>query len=79
MVVLYGITLAPLEHNLREAYPTLMSPFYANDALFDGLSRKRAAQLKMIMDQGPDQGYFPETAKSLFIDDNLEDEDAERW
>ena len=30
------------------------------------------------MDRGPDQGYFPETAKSLFIVDNPEEKEAEK-
>ena len=31
-----------------------------------------------MMDWGTDRGYFPELAKSLFISDNLEEEEAER-
>ena len=63
LMVLYRITLVPLEEELRDADTTLLSPFYINDAEFDGSTRKRAAQLHLLMDQGPDQGYFPEPAK----------------
>ena len=35
-MVFYGITLAPLTEELRAADPWLLSPFYADDAAFDG-------------------------------------------
>ena len=38
-MVLFGITLVPLAEELRDADTTLLSPFYANDASFDGLAR----------------------------------------
>ena len=56
-----------------------MFPLYANDAAFNGSSRRIEAQLKLIMDQGPDQGYFSKLAKSIFVADNSEDEEAARW
>ena len=37
-MVLYGIILVPLAEELRDADPTLLSPFYANDATFEGLA-----------------------------------------
>ena len=75
-MVLYGITLVPLGEDLRDADPTLFSPFYANDAAFDGLTRRSAAQLLLLMDWGPDKGYFTERAMSLFIADNPEEKEA---
>ena len=56
--------------------PTLLSPFYANDASFDGLARLSVAQLKLLMDWGPEQGYLPDPDKSLFTADNREVEEA---
>ena len=47
-----------------DADPTLLSPFYANDVTFDGLERRSAAQLKLLMDWGLDRGYFTDPAKS---------------
>ena len=35
-MVFYGITLVPLAEELRAADPGLLSPFYADDAAFDG-------------------------------------------
>ena len=72
-MVLYGITIVLLVEELRDADPTLLSPFYADDAAFGGLDRWSTAQLHLLMDQGTDRGYFPEPAKSLFISYNPED------
>ena len=77
-MVLYGITLAPLAEELRAADPGLLSPFYADDAAFDCLARRSAQLLKLLMKRGPDRGYFPVPAKSLFISDTPGQEAAER-
>ena len=54
------------------------SPFYADDATFDGPERKIALLLKLLMKRGPDQGYFPEPAKYLLISDTPGQEEAEK-
>ena len=64
---MYGITLVPLADELREADPGLLSPFYADNAAFDGSARQNAQLLKLLMKRGADWGYFPDPAKSLFI------------
>ena len=51
-MVLYGITLFPLAEYLRAADPGLLSPFYADDAAFDGLERRIAQILKLLMKRG---------------------------
>ena len=66
-MVLYGITLVYLVKELQAADPGLLSTFYGDDATFDGLARCSAQLLKLLMKRGPDQEYFPEPAKSLFI------------
>ena len=68
-MVLYGITLVPLAEDLRAADPGILSPFYVDDAAFDGSARHSVQLLKLLMNRGPDRGYFPEPAKSLFISD----------
>ena len=68
-MVLYGITLSPLAEELQAADPGLLSPFYADNAAFDGSAQRSTQLLKLLMRRGPDQGYFPEPAKSLFISD----------
>ena len=68
-MVLCGLTLIPLPEELRAADPGILSPFYTDDAAFDGSARRSAQLLKLLMNRGPDQGFFPETAKYLFISD----------
>ena len=41
-MVLYGITLVPLEDELRAADSGLLSPLFTDDAVFDGLARRSA-------------------------------------
>ena len=68
-MILHEITFIPLAEDLRAADLGLLSPFYANDAMFDGSARQSAQLLKLLMKRGPEQGYFPKPAKSLFISD----------
>ena len=74
-MVLYRITLLPLAEKLQTAVgPGLLSPFYADDAAFDGLAQRSAHLLKLLMNRGPDRGYSPVAAKSLFISATPEQE-----
>ena len=75
-MVLYKITLVPLVEELRAADPGILSPFYADYTAFDGSVRRSAQLLKLLMKRGPEQGYFPEPAKSLLISDTPEKEEA---
>ena len=75
-MVLYRITLVPLAEELRVADPGLISPFYADDAAFDGLVRRSTQLLKMLMKRGPDRGYFTKQAKSVFTADTPGQEEA---
>ena len=75
-MVLYGITLVPLAEKLLAADPGLLSPFYVDDAAFDGSAQRSAQVLKLLMKRGTDQGYFPKPAKSLLISDTPRQEEA---
>ena len=75
-MVLYGTTLVPMSEESREADLGLLSPFYADDAAFDGSARRSAQLLKLLMKRGTDRGYFPKPAKSLFISDTPGQEEA---
>ena len=66
-MILYGINLAPLAEELIEADPGRLSPFYADDAAFDGLARQSEHLIKMLMRSGTDRRYLPDPDKSLFI------------
>ena len=75
-MVLCGITLVPMLEDLRGADPILLLPFYANKAEFDVFTQCSAAQLKRLMDRGPDLRYFPKPSKSIFITDKPEEKEA---
>ena len=75
-MVLYRITLVPLAEELRAADPGLFSPFYTDDAAFDGSARRSTQLLKLLMKRGPDRVYFPNPAKYLFISDTRGQEEA---
>ena len=77
-MVLYGITLVPLDGDLRAAGLGLISPFNANDTTFYGSAQQSAQILKMLMNRGLDRRYFLEPAKSLFILDTLGQVEAAR-
>ena len=66
-MVLYRITLVPLTEELKVADLGLLSPFYAYNASFDGLTQRSAQILKLLMKRGPDRGHSPDMAKYLFI------------
>ena len=78
-MVLYGITLVPLAEELRAADPELLSPFYRDNAAFDGSSRRSTQPLKLLIKRGPEWGYFPQPSKSLFISDTPGQEEAANW
>ena len=75
-MVLYGINLVPLSEELRDVYPTLLSPFYAYDTEFEESERRSAAQLHLMIDRETDRVYSPKPAKSIFIADNPEEKEA---
>ena len=78
-MVLYGITLVLVGEELRDTYPNLQSPFYANDSSFDRPARRSMEQMLLLMDWVSDQGYLFNLAKLLFIANNLEEKEAARW
>ena len=73
---MYGINLIRIAEELRAADPGLFSLFYADNAAFDGLARRSAHLLNMLMKREPDWGYFPKPAKYLFISDTPGQEEA---
>ena len=64
---LYGITLAPLEEELRAEAPKFMAPLYADNAIFGGPAERSARLMTHILERVMVRGYFPEPPKSLFI------------
>ena len=77
-MVFYRITLVLLAEELRAVGSGLLSPFYAYDTMFDSSVRQSAQLLNMLMERGPDRGYFPKPAKSFFISNTPVQEETAR-
>ena len=78
-MLLCGITLTPRAEELSATDPGLISPFSADDAAFDGSTRRSAQLLELLMKRGLDQGDFPEPDKLLFISDTPVQEEELKW
>ena len=68
-MVLYGLTLTPLAASLRKAVPSVVQPWYADDAAMAGPLEDVAAAMRLLQAQGPARGYYPEPDKSVLISD----------
>jgi hypothetical protein len=68
-MVIYGIALVPLAESLRAAVPTVVQPWYADDAAMAGPAEDVATAMRLLEEEGPARGYFPEPAKSILICD----------
>ena len=66
------ITVVPLAEDICAADPGLLSPFYADDATFDGFGTTYCIVTKTVDEEGAGLGLLPERAKSLFILDTPE-------
>ena len=75
-MVICGITLIPLVVGLWVADPGILTSFYSDDMAFYGLERWRYQILKLLLDTGPDRGYFPDPSKLLFISYSLDQEEV---
>ena len=66
-MVLYGLALTPLAETIRAAVPTVVQPWYADDAAMAGPITGIAAAQRLLLELGPRRGYFPEPDKSILI------------
>ena len=66
-----GSLLSPWAEDIQAADPEILYLLYAYDAAFYGSERRSAQLLKLLMQRGPDQGYLPNPAKSVFIADSI--------
>jgi hypothetical protein len=66
-MVLYGLALVPLAAALRQAHPEVVQAWYANDGQLQGRSSRVAEAMIDLQRLGPERGYFPEPAKSIFV------------
>jgi hypothetical protein len=66
-MVLYGVGMLPLIKQLKELYPTLYQPWYADDAAAVGQFEDILLMFNSLIDLGRKYGYFPEQSKSIII------------
>ncbi|KAI2490762.1 hypothetical protein MHU86_23809 [Fragilaria crotonensis] len=66
-MVLYGLALTPLAATIRAAVPTVVQPWYADDAAMAGPVNGIAAAQRLLLELGPRRGYFPEPEKLILI------------
>ena len=58
-MVLYGITLIPLQRSFKQRIQGFLSPFYADNAAIDGSERCSAQLLKLLMKRRLGLGILP--------------------
>ena len=68
--------LLPLAEILREAYPEVLQPWYADDAGMQGPPDQVTACFKLLCEIGPPFGYFPDPDKSYAICPLASEEDV---
>jgi hypothetical protein len=68
-MILYGLALVPLAYTRRQAHPELVHAWYADDGQLQGRASKVAQAMHHLQRLGPERGYFPEPAKSIFVCD----------
>ena len=66
-MALYGIALLPLAEKLRESFPAVMQPWYADDAAMMGKHMGNGRCFQLLIKIGPHFRYHPEPAKSFYI------------
>jgi hypothetical protein len=66
-MVIYGLALAPLLHDLRVRHPSVLQPWYADDAAMEGRASTVAAAMDSLVQAGPARGYFPSPEKSVML------------
>jgi hypothetical protein len=66
-MVLYRFALTPLAETLRARVPTVVQPWYADDAAMAGSVDGIAEAQRLLLELGPRRGYFPEPDKSILI------------
>ena len=72
-MVLYGLTLVPMAETLRRLAPSVLQPWYADDAAMAGKCEDIAPAMSHLLRIGPLRGYYPEPSKSVLICDPGED------
>ena len=68
-MVLYRINLVSLAEDIWYSDPGLLISFYVDNTEFNGSKMRSVQLMKVLLEWGAAQGYFPEPTKFLFIAD----------
>jgi hypothetical protein len=66
-MVIYGLAMAPLSHDLRERYSKVLQPWYADNMAMEGPASAVAEAFAHLAQAGPARGYFPAPEKSILL------------
>jgi hypothetical protein len=66
-MVLYGLALVPLTKKLWQEHPEAVQAWYADNGLLKGRTSQVAGVMTPLQRLGPERGYFPEPAKSIYM------------
>jgi hypothetical protein len=73
----YGLGLLPLIRQLKEEFPEVRQPWYADDAGAGGHFKDLRRFFRRLQEIGPSYGYHPEPSKSILIVQEHNVEEAE--
>eukprot|EP00957_Ditylum_brightwellii_P117734 8981842-Ditylum_brightwellii.AAC.1 len=71
--MVYRVALVPLAEIIQVAEKEVLAPFYTDDVGLDGPVGRNAKLLGILVEHGPDFGYFPEPEKSIHVCNNVAD------
>ena len=66
-MVAYMIKILPLIKHLKSTYPDVTQPYYTENAGALGMFDHLENYFKALKHIGPEQGYFPDSAKSILV------------
>jgi hypothetical protein len=66
-MVACGLSLLPLIRQLKDKFPEVFQPWYADDAGGGGDFQKIRGYFERLVELGPKYGYFPEPSKSILV------------
>ena len=66
----------PPDRECPDSIVALLAPFYADDVVFYGSYRRITRILILLLDRWSERGYFPDTAKLIFIINTPAEEEA---
>jgi hypothetical protein len=63
----YVIEVLPLIRCLKEEFPLMQQPWYADDAGAGGYFAEISSFFEKLKEIGPIHGYFPEALKNILV------------